>query len=81
MVKWLLEKGANPNYQMPATGWTAMHSAAKSCHADILKALLEKGGDKTLKARHQKLGVNLTVADCTVDQIILDLLEKYPKPP
>lgn len=80
MVEWLLQNGADPNVQMTVTGWTAMHAAAKVGHHNILKALLEKGGDKTLRARNQSLGNNLTVEDCTSDENLLKLLEKYPRP-
>ena len=79
MVEWLLLNGANPNAQMPLTGWTAMHSAAKEGNVEVLKLLLEKGGSKNLEAKHQNLGRNLAVKDCTADAEILALLEKYPE--
>ena len=79
MVEWLLSNGANPNFQMPATGWTAMHSAAKAANVEVLKLLLEKGGSKTLKAKHQSMGNNLLVEDCSTNADILSLLNQYPR--
>ena len=77
VAEWMLGQGADPNQQMPATGWSAMHSAAKVGNKAVLKMLLEKGGKKDLRASHSQMGINLAVEDCTSDQAILDLLNQY----
>ena len=49
-ARWLLERGASPSDQMPDTNWTAMHAAAKRGHHEMLKMLLDFGGDKNIEA-------------------------------
>ena len=72
-AKWLLENGANPNAQMN-TGWTAMHTAAKLAKPDLLKLLIDFGGQVDLLARHRDFGKNLKVADVTNDEAILGII-------
>ena len=36
-VRWMLEKGADPNQAMNSTGWTAMHSAAKAGNSKVIR--------------------------------------------
>ena len=76
MVEWLVAKGADPNLSMD-TGWTALHAAAKNGHRGVLEVLLKHGGDKSLTAIHREFGKNLLVEDVTVDENILDLLNRY----
>lgn len=50
-VKWLLDRGANPNGLWPH--WdadvTALHLAAAHGHADVVRALLERGADPSIR--------------------------------
>ena len=74
MAQWLVDKGADVNAQM-TTGWTAMHTAAKNGHNQVLKSLLENNGDPHLIARHRDFGNCLKVEDVTADESILALLQ------
>ena len=76
MAEWLVTRGADVNATMH-TGWTAMHAAAKQGHADILKMLLDKGGNRNLTATHREFGRNLTLEDVATEQQIQDLLREY----
>lgn len=55
--------GADPNSKAHATGWTAMHAAAKRGDFRILQLLLQHGGKQDLRATHRDYGHNLTVKD------------------
>ena len=54
-----------------------MHAAAKAGNEDILKLLMESGGNKSLKAAQKDLGKNLMVEDCTANHGILNILSSY----
>jgi len=79
-VKWLLFKKASINFGIRngiSFGWTAMHTAAENNNREILKLLLEKGGDKNIEASHMNFGKNLKVEDVTVDEETKKLLKQY----
>ena len=57
----LLEKGADPNWQVPDTGNTALHDAVKQFKnkvskvmSEIIRLLLTFGGDSRIKNKQQK---------------------------
>lgn len=61
LVKLLLEKGADPNWQVPDTGNTALHDAVKlfksktsRAMSEIIRLLLTYGGDSLKKNKQQK---------------------------
>lgn len=74
--KWLIRHGANVNAAM-ATGWTAMHAAAKNGHAKVVEALLQAGGNKKSEASHRDFGKGQQVADVTTNTEVLKVLSKY----
>jgi ankyrin repeat protein len=47
---WLIEKGASPNIP-DDRGWTAVHQAASRGNEQMLKAVLDAGGDRSAKAK------------------------------
>jgi hypothetical protein len=51
VIKYLVEKGAEKNYQHPLTKMTAFHLAAYDGFEDIVKYLAEKGADVNLKMK------------------------------
>ena len=51
VVKLLVERGADLNYQHPMTKMTALHFAAYSNNKEMVKYLIDKGADKNLKLR------------------------------
>lgn len=55
-VKFLVEKGADLNYQHPISKNTALHLAALNNYPEIVKYLIEKGADKNIKL---KAGVSI----------------------
>ena len=65
-VEWLLKKNADPNKQMDKSSWTAMHAAAKNGNVEILKLLLDAGGNPELQAEHRDIGYDLKVADAAM---------------
>jgi len=81
IVEWLLKNNADPNAQMGLTSWTAMHAASKNGNIEILKMLLDAGGNPELEAEHREIGYNLNVADAAMVndkfQEIVDLIKQY----
>jgi ankyrin repeat protein len=51
VIKYLVEKGAEKNYQHPLTKMTAFHLAAYDGFEDVVKYLAEKGADVNLKMK------------------------------
>lgn len=51
VVKLLVERGANVNYQHPITKMTALHLAAYENYQDVVKYLLAHGADPNIKMR------------------------------
>ncbi len=51
VVKLLVDKGADLNYQHPISKNTAFHMAAFGSYADVVKYLAEKGADINIKMR------------------------------
>lgn len=51
VVKYLLDKGAEINYQHPVSMNTAFHLAALSNHKNVLKYLVERGADVNIKLK------------------------------
>ena len=51
IVKLLVEKGADINYQHPITKMTALDMAAYDGYEDVVKYLISKGADINLKMR------------------------------
>ena len=51
VVKVLLDKGADINYQHPISKNTALHLAAFSNHPEVAKYLISKGADVNIKLR------------------------------
>src|SRR6185369_7116989 len=45
---WLLERKASPNVP-DARGWTAVHQAASRGNERMLRAVLDAGGDRTMR--------------------------------
>jgi ankyrin repeat protein len=45
IVRWLLENGANVNFQVSITKMTPLHVAAKNGHQDVVMALMAAGAD------------------------------------
>jgi ankyrin repeat protein len=45
---WLLEHGASPDVP-DGRGWTAMHQAASRGNVKMMQALIDAGGDQTIK--------------------------------
>ncbi len=51
IVKLLIDKGANINYQHPISKNTALHLAALSNYPEVVKYLISKGADVNIKLR------------------------------
>ena len=51
-VKWLLQRGADPNAAMYTTGWTPLMHAAHNCNSLITEILLANGADKNMYAQN-----------------------------
>jgi uncharacterized protein len=51
VVKLLVERGADLNYQHPMTKMTALHFAAYDDNKEMVSYLISKGADKNLKLR------------------------------
>jgi len=51
VVKLLVERGADLNYQHPMTKMTALHFAAYGDNKEMVAYLISKGADKNLKLR------------------------------
>ncbi len=51
VLKLLIEKGADINYQHPISKNTALHLAALSDHPEVVKYLISKGADVNVKLR------------------------------
>lgn len=51
VVKVLLDKGADINYQHPISKNTALHLAALSNYPEVVKYLISKGADVNIKLR------------------------------
>jgi ankyrin repeat protein len=51
VVKLLVERGADVNYQHPITKMTPLHLAAYEGYTDVVKYLLSKGADPNIKMR------------------------------
>ena len=77
-AKWLIANGADVNGQMLGSLWTAGHAAAKRGNLEILELLLQNGVNQASLACHREFGRNLTFADVTTDERVLNLLKKYP---
>jgi len=75
-VKWLLSKNALVNFPMN-TGWTAMHTASRDNNCEVLRLLMNKGGNKFIKATllHSCCAVN--VEEVTNDVNTHMLLYQY----
>lgn len=73
--KWLLEHGADVNKAMPATGWTALHAAAKKGNLEVVQLLVKAGADSHKQAGHRDFGKGCKASDVTVDAAVLKLLK------
>ncbi|HWU34516.1 MAG TPA: ankyrin repeat domain-containing protein [Methylovorus sp.] len=51
VVKYLVEQGADVNYQHPMTKMTPLHLAAYDGYTDVVKYLVSKGADVNIKMR------------------------------
>ncbi|WP_339698825.1 ankyrin repeat domain-containing protein [uncultured Roseivirga sp.] len=51
IVKWLIEGGANPNFQ-DRIGYTGLHFCAQEQNTEVAKLLLEKGADPNVMDQH-----------------------------
>lgn len=51
VIKLLIERGADLNYQHPLTKMTALHFAAYNGNKDMVNYLIAKGANKNLKLR------------------------------
>jgi len=51
VVKYLVEQGADVNYQHPMTKMTPLHLAAYDGYTDVVKYLISKGADVNIKMR------------------------------
>jgi len=51
VVKVLIDKGADINYQHPISRNTALHLAALSNHPEVVKYLISKGADVNIKLK------------------------------
>ncbi|HSH72412.1 MAG TPA: ankyrin repeat domain-containing protein [Methylophilaceae bacterium] len=69
VVKLLVEKGADLNYQHPMTKMTAMHFAAYNNNKDMVAYLISKGADKNLKLRN-----NVSIIRALKDENMTDMV-------
>ena len=77
VCRWLVEKGASINQQMPLKGWTCMHAAAKKGHRVILEFFLKQGGNPELRGIHRDFGSNLGVVDVSKDGETRCVLDQF----
>jgi ankyrin repeat protein len=78
-VKLLLSEKALVNATIKtewAEGWTAMHAASKKNNLEIIKLLLNHGGDKNITASHKNFKGKLKVEDVTTNEKIRKILNE-----
>ena len=78
-AKWLISNGADVNAQIMGSKWTAGHAATKRGNIEILELLLMNGANQDSLACHREFGRNLTFADVTTDEKVLQLLQDMHK--
>ena len=78
-VRALLEKGANPNVQSAALGWTALMEAALYGRTETAKLLLEHGADPNLPDRRGRTPL-MMAATSGQTEIVRLLLENGADP-
>jgi ankyrin repeat protein len=76
----LLERGANPNTPIVWTGGTALMVAASEGHVEVVRLLLERGGDPVLSIPPLGSALSIAASEGHVDVVRL-LLEKVPPRP
>jgi ankyrin repeat protein len=70
MMKELVTRGANPNTQRGADGTTALHVAISHDHSMIVRYLVDRGADVTIRSRRRnpttalELAQELTHIEC-----------------
>ena len=74
MVKALLDLGAKPNIKTHEHGSTLLHTAVKNQDAEVVKLLLEAGGDITVKNKKGQSPLNLAALMPSAE--VKTLLEK-----
>ncbi|XP_066117387.1 2-5A-dependent ribonuclease [Saccopteryx bilineata] len=52
LIKQLLERGADVNFQEEDGGWSPLHNAVQTCREDIVDLLLRSGADPFLKKKN-----------------------------
>lgn len=66
LVKYLLEKGANPNAK-GAFGETPLHIAVDRGYLDIVKLLLENGADPNIQSNEGNTPLHIAVISSSAD--------------
>ncbi|CAF2502916.1 unnamed protein product [Rotaria sp. Silwood2] len=72
VAKWLLDKGANINVQIPVKRSTPLHGAAYNGHLSTVQLLLSRGADVSIRNQF-----DATALDEATDDEIKKLLQEY----
>jgi len=81
MLNLFLKNGANPNYDI-RDGWTAMHSAASSKNLEVIKMLIDKGGDVNIKTKKGETPLDIAIKNNWENRYreMIDFLKTIQKP-
>ncbi|CAH2301792.1 ankyrin repeat and EF-hand domain-containing 1 [Pelobates cultripes] len=71
----LLDKGANPNAVHPATGLTALMEAARNGAVEVIRVILEKGGNVNMIDQKQRAAIHFAARGGYLE--VLKLLSAY----
>jgi len=78
-AKKLIEKGAGANSRTSATGWSALHYAARNGNAEIVQALLAAGADPNYSgAMEGQTGSVISLKPLVIARATLDLVNQIP---
>ena len=80
LIKWLLENGANINYQ-DRNGYTALHFAGQNKVVELAEFLLSKGADPNLKDKFGNTPLRAAVHGSALDRSVTKLMLQYKGDP
>jgi hypothetical protein len=80
-VNELLDRGANPNYVHPGTGASTLSIAARREKMDLLRILIEAGGDVNMRFKNHDTLLHLVAENLNTNWFVLEyLLDKGADP-